>query len=504
MIINKIIRKYCEFYHEQKWIQIRNKTVIDSRSYFFESYSANSFQGNLYYIYKWMFHEDRFLNAIFYIASKDIIATENWLMQKGLYDRRTKVVRYLSTEYIFALYTSRYIFNNVSFPMYFVKKDKQIYINTWHGTPLKFIGKRAGSNPLDVQNMQRDFLSCDYLLSPNHSTTEIYENDFNIKGLMVNDILEIGYPRNEIFYNTNYRNMERASLGIDDKIVVFYMPTWRSSKSTSYCYPEKMEELAKRLGPKYIIYVKLHPLDQIGKHTLSKIRYMPEEYEVYEFLQCCDVLITDYSSVMFDFANTGRKVILYQFDRFDYYNERGIYQNIAKKIPFPVVETLEEVEDQIKAGTIPYNNFADLFCRNDKEGSICKLFAILERENVGVIKECDLRIVKGRDEVNIAVNSKMKRILYLIPDKKNGFFAQCRGLENAFFIVGSDNGHYTIKEYLLILLSKVIRFPRLHSYVESIYARERKRMLGQLKIKSIISSSSMPKYFNIPIGRKVL
>lgn len=496
MIVDRFRRKICRIYEEQKWLQIREKTEVDSRSYFFESYSASNFQGNVFYIYRKMFLNEQFSNAVFYIASKDKTATERWLMAKGLYDGRTVIVTYLSREYITALYSSRYIFNNVSFPMNFVKKDEQMYINTWHGTPLKHIGKRAGNDPLTVQNMQRDFLSCDYLLSPNHSTTEIYEDDFNVKGLTVNEILEIGYPRNEIFYDDSYRHRERVRLGVDDKVVIFYMPTWRSNKASNYHFVERMEELAQRLGEKYNIFIKLHPLDQSGNHLCKNVKYMPEEYEVYEFLQCCDVLITDYSSVLFDFSNTGRKVVLYQFDRSEYYDERGIYQNIAEKIPFPIAKTLDEVEARIKETPIAYQDFVDLFCREDKEGVTNKILDLLNSQNVGTVKECGLKIVVDSNEITTCEEDLKNRLLYLLPQKKNGFFAGCLKLEDAFFAVGSNHGHYAFKETISILLSKLVRVPCLVDYVESVYARERKRMLGQLKIKSISSDSSIPDYLH--------
>lgn len=502
MMFDNVKRKMKRICEQQKWLSIREKTTIDVDSIFFESYSASNFQGNVFYIFKSFFHNSKFTNAVFYIASKSPEHTEKWLKEKKLYDERITIVQYLSDNYIRALYSSKYIFNNVTFPMNFVKKDEQIYINSWHGTPLKCIGKQAGNNPLVVQNMQRDFLSCDYLLSPNHITTEIYENDFNVKTLMKNDILEIGYPRNEIFYNEEYRKNERQRMNIDDKIVVFYMPTWRNNKDIKYNYAEMMENLSERLGNKYLVYIKLHPLDKLSELEFKNIRYMPEEYEVYEFLQCCDVLITDYSSVLFDFANTGRKIVLYQFDRSEYYNNRGIYHKIEEQIPFPVVSTIEDLERQIKAPIESYHDFVECFCNHDKDNPTDLIFHLLKTQrNDDICKECSLQIVGKRNELFFEKNNDMRIVLYLLPMKSNCFFENIENLDDLFFIVGSDKGQYTVKEYLLLFVYRFIKTRKLCSFIESVFERERRRMLGQLKVKEVIGNERIPKYLKSFVRR---
>lgn len=400
MIYQRIKNKVMQNLNNKIWLNIAHKNkFIKEKAIFFESYSASVFQGNVYYLYKAMFEDDGFNDYVFYVASVNPEITRNELKRKKMYDYRVKIVRYLSKEYIKELHTSKYLINNVTFPMNFVKNINQIYINTWHGTPLKCLGKSIKNDPFIIQNITRDFLSIDYLISPNQFTSLILMNDYMIKNIMYGKVLEIGYPRNIIFQNNKYYKEIRYKERLDNKNVILYMPTWRGNACGSkrkVDYISLMEQLLEKLGDSYIIYLKLHPLDRSSRIPHSKLKMVPDNYEIYEFLSVCDILITDYSSVLFDFANAHKKIYLYQFDKDEYFKERGIYKNVDNKIDFPISKNIDELSKQIlfdrKKKDNVSKNFEDIFCLKTNN-STKTVIDIIKKNNLLKNKNYDNAVI---------------------------------------------------------------------------------------------------------------
>lgn len=108
-----------------------------------------------------------------------------------------------SKEYLKWLATSEYLINNSTFQSFFIPKSDQIYINTWHGTPLKNMGFDIPGNPSVSQNVVRNFLSADFILSPNAHTTNIFTHSYKLNGLYKGEIIEEGYPRIDLTLNTD-------------------------------------------------------------------------------------------------------------------------------------------------------------------------------------------------------------------------------------------------------------------------------------------------------------
>ena len=146
-----------------------------------------------------------------------------------------RAIKHGSIAWLRCLATSKVLINNTNFPGYFRKRSGQKYIQTWHGTPLK----RLGRDIVDVvptgsylKMMDREASFWDYLVSPSQYCSEIFRSTFGYSG----KIIETGYPRNDILINrSGDRDQIRASLGILDskKLVVLYAPTWRDSKRTA-------------------------------------------------------------------------------------------------------------------------------------------------------------------------------------------------------------------------------------------------------------------------------
>lgn len=259
-----------------------------------------------------------------------------------------------STRYCEVLATARYLATDNSFPPFFLKREGQIYLNTWHGTPLKTLGKSDLKNAASMANLQKNYLMSDYALFPNEFTRDVFMKDYLLENLYTGKILLCDYPRNSIFLNQEYSEHLRAELGLRGKQVIAYMPTWRGANRKAEIGRQKQiledyfRQIDEKLRDDQIFYVNLHFLvgNTMEFDAYRHIRPFPAEYETYDVLSVCDALVTDYSSVFFDFAITGRKIVLFPYDYQEYMENRGTYFPM-EELPFPITYQVEELIDAI-------------------------------------------------------------------------------------------------------------------------------------------------------------
>ncbi|WP_305153008.1 CDP-glycerol glycerophosphotransferase family protein [uncultured Dubosiella sp.] len=274
-----------------------------------------------------------------------------------------------SEEYKKKLASAKYLLTDNSFPVYFLKRDEQVYLNTWHGTPLKTLGKSDLENAVSLSNIQKNYLMCDYALFPNPLTEAVFMKDYMLENLYRGKILSCDYPRNWHLADEAFGKKMRQTLGLNHQRVFAYMPTWRGTGRKASIEIQKkviegyLKELDEKLADDQVLLVNLHFLvgNTIDFSTYRHVRAFPSDYETYDVLSACDGLITDYSSVMFDFGVTNRKIILFTYDLEEYMSERGTYFSIDK-LPFPQCETVEEVVQQfndpkVEDRTLFWNEF---------------------------------------------------------------------------------------------------------------------------------------------------
>jgi len=268
-----------------------------------------------------------------------------------------KGVRHGSIAWLKALATSRVLVNNTNFPGYFRKRSGQRYIQTWHGTPLK----RLGRDIVDVvptgsylKMMDREASFWDFLISPNPYCTEILGKTFGYSG----QILETGYPRNDVLISgKDKRDLVRKSLGILDanQQVVLYAPTWRDSKRTATGNWKPVNFLSGSLGPNVTVLFRGHT-NTHSAHS-SKVTGgaidVTNYKNVAELYLAADVLVTDYSSSMFDFSVTGKPMIFLAPDFDEYVAKRGFYFDFEQLAPGPILrdssflrKSLESIDSQ--------------------------------------------------------------------------------------------------------------------------------------------------------------
>ncbi|MGN1481084.1 CDP-glycerol glycerophosphotransferase family protein [Porcipelethomonas sp.] len=278
-----------------------------------------------------------------------------------------------STAYFKALAQAKYLFTDTSFTPRYIKKDGQIITNTWHGTPLKKMGRDVPSEIYSMGNIERNFLISDYLIYPNEYMKEKMISAYMLDGVFKGTVLNTGIPRNSIFFHPEKAKAMKEKLGFSDKQLFAYMPTWRGSLTARQKTEQInilsgfLEELDRKMTDNQLLMVKLHPFvnSDFDCSSYKHIIPMPGQYESYEVLNCADVLITDYSSVFYDFANTGRKIILFVYDEKDYLSERGIYVSMDS-LPFPKTHNISELYSEMN---LPKNyddsNFRRYFCTYD-------------------------------------------------------------------------------------------------------------------------------------------
>ena len=287
------------------------------------------------------------------------------------YGYKPELVVRNTERYCQVLATAAILITDNSFPPYFLKREGQVYLNTWHGTPLKTLGKSELQNVKSMANLQKNYLMSDYALFPNEFTRDVFMKDYMLEYLYRGQVVLCDYPRNSIFLDQEHAGTLREALGLQDKQLIAYMPTWRGANRQAQIEEQKqiLQEYFSRLDgllrDDQIFYVNLHFLvgNIMDYGEYRHIRPFPPEYETYDFLALCDMLVTDYSSVFFDFAVTGKKIILFPYDLEEYLAERGTYMSMDS-LPFPQVFTAEELAREIgRPEAAPeWGDFLDTYC----------------------------------------------------------------------------------------------------------------------------------------------
>lgn len=281
-----------------------------------------------------------------------------------------------------------------------IKRPETTYLQTWHGTCLKKLAGDMSSVDMggntDIEEYRNRFFKntsrWDYLLAQNDYSKEIFARAFNFK----KDII-LGYPANDILYNKNnpsYINKVKEKLNIPkDKKVILYAPTWRDDafyKKGHYKLNLELEldKMQKELGKDYVVIIKAHYLiaNSINLSDYKGFAYdFSKGYDIQELYLISDILITDYSSTMFDYANLKRPMIFFTYDLEKYRdNLRGFYFDFEATAPGPIVKTTEGVIDSIKnidSVTTEYKElseaFYNKFCHVDNGNSAEKVVNIL-------------------------------------------------------------------------------------------------------------------------------
>ncbi|MGC5041197.1 CDP-glycerol glycerophosphotransferase family protein [Streptomyces sp. DT190] len=252
------------------------------------------------------------------------------------------------------LATARYLVNNVNFPNAVVKRPDAIHLQTHHGTPLKRMGidqmaYPAAAQGLDFQALLERIDKWDFSVSANSHTTRMWERAYPSRYVS----LDHGYPRNDVYYTAGAAEIRavRDRLGIaPGHRAILYAPTHRDYEA-GWTPRLDLAALADRLGEETVLLVRGHYFYGGAASPLSNLRrtgriidvssYDPVE----ELCLAADALITDYSSIMFDYANLDRPIVIHADDWETYRTTRGVYFDLMAEAPGPVARTQQELTE---------------------------------------------------------------------------------------------------------------------------------------------------------------
>jgi CDP-glycerol glycerophosphotransferase len=258
-------------------------------------------------------------------------------------------------EHASAVDSAKYIVANVEMREHLRKRPGMVFLQTWHGTALKRIGydnRYVHANPAGFERDVDEYRRWDYLISPNAFTSSIFHSAFRgFEG----EIIETGYPRNDILNapdREQVRARVRASLGIEDgQLAVLYAPTWRDNLyhergPDSFTLALDVDEVARRLGDDHVLLLRLHFLvaGSVADARGGTVRNVSAHEDIRELYLAADILVTDYSSAMFDFAVTGKPLLFYTYDLEHYRDElRGFYFDFEAEAPGPLCSDMDEL-----------------------------------------------------------------------------------------------------------------------------------------------------------------
>ena len=350
--LKKIRKKQPKLKFIYAWYYKHSK--VNEKQILLESFHGKDISDSSFAILKEFLKRPDSYDYKIYFATTQKEAHSNKLKKMGL--TQVNLVDITTFEYVKVLATSKYLINNSSFPVYFIKRPEQIYLQTWHGTPLKTLGKEMRFGIESMYNIQHNFMQADYLMFPNEFTKEVMMRDYNLEKLYTGKVVYNGYPRNTVFSDEKRGNKVKKQLGDENYTTFAYMPTWRGQSNHSVQTDNYEEETKKmltyldsQLQDNQKMYVNFHPILQgsIVLDCYEHIYPFPDNVEKYDFLNSIDVLITDYSSVFFDYSITGKPIILFMYDYEEYMYDRGMYMNV-KELPFCKIYDVKALANCIK------------------------------------------------------------------------------------------------------------------------------------------------------------
>lgn len=380
---------------------IENKSV-KKNTFLLEAYHGVSITGNVYALFNELIKDEKFTSYSFYWATTDL---KNPMIKKikDEYPNQTNIhfIQYESKSYLELLATCEYLINDTSFMPYFIKRDQQIYINTWHGTPLKTLGLDIKNAKLsDHKNIQRNFLHTDYLIMPNQFTADHLIKSHDLNGILNSKVYITGNPRVDLTFSTKKEQLIRLLDLPTDKKLVLYAPTWKKSlKETTeddiVMLLDELKKIQESLGSEYKVLLKTHYFiyDYFVEHHYED-QIIPNWVDTNELLSCIDKLITDYSSIFFDFLPTRKPVYFYIPDKIAYEKTRGFYLDL-KNLPGELCTTIENLCDSLRINDEiytkrfeqNYSSFIEEFCKDDTQDSSKRVIDILFNDNKRKEKE---------------------------------------------------------------------------------------------------------------------
>ena len=259
----------------------------------------------------------------------------------------------------------RLLVSNDIISKHLVKGPRVHYLQTWHGTPLKVIGHDekmpAYDNAKDLARQDRDVRKWDALLSSGPECTAMFRSAFRFDG----EVLEVGYPRNDVLRSAeapSIRERVRRDLGLEESATaVLYAPTWRDDVQRpdgTFGDPGGLDVdgFTAATGEDTVVLMRMHSVvsTRRSEDATGRVLDVSDHPDIAELYLAADVLVSDYSSAIYDFAVTGKPIVLFAYD-LEHYRDgiRGMYLDYEEWAPGPIVTTVDELAATVTAVTLP-------------------------------------------------------------------------------------------------------------------------------------------------------
>ena len=368
----------------QKRYPLFRRLPINNKRIMFESMWGSKYSCNPRYLYEYIDENYPDYECVWSLKDEHIPIRGNAVR-----------VRKDSLKYFYYLATSKFFVNNVNFADHYVKRPGQVEIQTMHGTPLKTLGIDVPGDFKTKKQEDEYIEKCgrwDYLTVQSDYASQVSSGCFRFNKKFLN----YGYPRTDMLYAKNNEkdiNELKSKIGLPlDKKIILYAPTW--SQKNKFELMLDLKSLKKSLSDEYVLILRLHhlsfndwtaPVNDDFVYDLSRYDSIEELYLV------SDILVTDYSSVMFDYANLDRPIILFTYDLKEYREKlRGFYIDIVENRPGPLVYTSKELEQAIvNIGEVEKENrdvrqkFREKFNQYESGSSSEKIFEEVMLKNEG-------------------------------------------------------------------------------------------------------------------------
>ncbi len=493
-------RVYADNYSKYKII---GKTVL------IESLNGNDISGDMINLGKQFSDDEYQIFVACYNSAKQYISDKC-----ARYDVNINLIQIYSREYYKKLLTSEYLLSDSTFFRSFAKRKGQVYINTWHGTPLKKMGYLTPQWKDQGNNTQRNMLSCDIFIQNSKYGVEVMNNSYDVDCCQL-----LGNPKNDFYFNKNRNEQIREELGISKYAkIIAYVPTWRGDvfldKNLDSMNIKITSFLKKVNKEKSIIFYKPHQSIRNQMEVMGHgVFEFPTSFDINDFLNCVDILVTDYSSVMFDYANLNRPIVLYTPDKEEYAMTRGLNFSLDD-LPFKQINSEDELIKYLEADIeeVDYSQFNQKYNPLEDGNSAQNLYLMKDQKRVYENEQRKILIYPGGLKINgitTAFNGMLENIienpepktdyyLYLPAVAREHFDYQMRdelpSHVKLFMIPGGQINSY--KEWLVIrnINSKKRVTKRMLKILDENIKREITRLFGDIKFDAVVNFSGFETY----------
>ena len=375
VFIRKILRKTKYLLEIVRYTYYYLFYKVDDKTIFFESFGGASASCSPKAIYNYLIENKDYKDYKFIWAFKN--PEKDHLIKRN---KNLTIVKSKSKDYYKYLSKSKYWIVNSLLDLSVIKKKNQIYVQCWHGTPLKKLrcditvtGSVLNTKEEVIKRNNLDVAKIDYFISPSKYSTEKFTSAFNLKNLnKENIIIEKGYPRNDklINYTQNDINDIKEKLNIKtNKKIILYAPTFRDDEHKSglgYTYKLNIDfdKLKKELGKDYVILFRAHYFiaNSFDFNKYKDFVYNVSDYDdINDLYIISDLLITDYSSVFFDYAILKRPILFYMYDYKNYKTKLRDFYLDLKELPGPIIEKQEDLIKNIKQIDKVFNKYKEYY-----------------------------------------------------------------------------------------------------------------------------------------------